>query len=178
MKPVWRRLHSEPLGDFKIFSIRRDRIVSPRTEEEHDFYILDGSDWINVIPVTPEGRILLVEQYRHGTESVTLEIPGGAVDPRDASPLEAARRELLEETGHAAESWESLGFVHPNPAIQSNRCHTFVARGCRRRAEPVLDPGEDIAILEAEAGEVREMLRDGRISHSLVVAAFARWPEF
>ncbi len=178
MKPVWRRVRSEPLGDFKIFKIRRDRIVSPRTDEEHDFYVLDGSDWINVIPLTPSGGILLVEQYRHGTESVTLEIPGGAMDPRDASPLDAARRELLEETGHAADSWESLGFVHPNPAIQSNRCHTFLARGCRRVAEPSLDPGEDIAILEAGPDEVRAMLRDGRISHSLVVAAFARWPDF
>ncbi|MGH9441660.1 MAG: NUDIX hydrolase [Thermoanaerobaculia bacterium] len=178
MKPVWRRVKSEPLGDFKIFTIRRDRIVSPRTAEEHDFYVLDGSDWINVIALTPEGRILLVEQYRHGTESVTLEIPGGAVNRRDASPLEAARRELLEETGHTAETWEDLGFVHPNPAIQSNRCFTFVARGCRRVAEPSLDPGEDIALLEAEPGEVKAMLRDGRISHSLVVAAFARWAEF
>ena len=178
MKPVWRRLHSEPLGDFKIFTIRRDRIVSPRTEEEHDFYVLDGSDWINVIPVTPEGRIVLVEQYRHGIEAFTLEIPGGAIDPRDASPRDAARRELLEETGYTAEAWESLGFVYPNPAIQSNRCHAFVARGCRRAAEPALDPGEDITILEADPAEIREMLRDGRISHSLVVAAFAKWREF
>ena len=178
MKSVWRRVRSEPLGDFKIFRIRRDRIVSPRTEEEHDFYVLDGSDWINVIALTPEGRILLVEQYRHGTESVTLEIPGGAVDRRDASPLGAARRELLEETGHAADEWADLGFVHPNPAIQSNRCFTFLARGCRKVAEPSLDPGEDIAILEAEPAEVRAMLADGRISHSLVVAAFARWRGF
>ena len=178
MKPLWRRLWSQPLGDFKIFTVRRDRIVSPRTSEEHDFYVLDGADWINVIALTPEKRILLVEQYRHGTESFTLEIPGGAVDQRDASPLDAARRELLEETGHAADAWEDLGFVHPNPAIQSNRCFTFLARGCRRVAEPSFDPGEDIEVVEAGREEVREMLRDGRISHSLVVAAFARWPEF
>src|SRR5215471_11864178 len=114
---VWRRLASERLGDFKIFTVRRDRIVSPRTEEEHDFYVLDGADWINVIPVTPEGGILLIEQYRHGTGEVTLEIPGGAIDRGDADPLAAARRELREETGYEASEWVNLGFVHPNPAI-------------------------------------------------------------
>src|SRR5215470_13947605 len=101
---VWRRLASERLGDFKIFTVRRDRIVSPRTEEEHDFYVRDG------------------------TGEVTLEIPGGAIDRGDADPLAAARRELREETGYEASEWVNLGFVHPNPAIQSNRCYTFLAR--------------------------------------------------
>jgi 8-oxo-dGTP pyrophosphatase MutT (NUDIX family) len=176
--PGWRRLRSDALGDFKIFTIRRDRIVSPRTQEELDFYVLDGADWVNVIAVTEEGNLLLVRQYRHGTEETTLEIPGGAVDSRDESPLAAGRRELLEETGYAADAWADLGFVHPNPAIQSNRCWTFVARGCRRVASPNLDASEDIEILEAAPDEVRAMLRDGRITHSLVVAAFARWESF
>jgi ADP-ribose pyrophosphatase len=171
----WRRLRSEPLGDFRIFTIRRDRIVSPRTREELDFYILDGADWVNVIPVTAEGNVVLVRQYRHGTEETTVEIPGGAVESRDQGPLAAARRELLEETGYASDSWTELGFVHPNPAIQSNRCWTFLAEACRRVAEPELDAGEDIEIAEAAPDEVRAMLRDGRITHSLVVAAFAKW---
>jgi len=171
----WRRVRSEPLGDFRIFTIRRDRIISPRTEEELDFYVLDGADWVNVIPVTDEGNFVLVRQYRHGSDTTTVEIPGGAVDPGDESPLAAARRELLEETGHAAEEWSDLGWVHPNPAIQSNRCWTFLARGCRRVAAPQLDAGEDIEILEAAPDEVRQMLRDGRITHSLVVAAFAKY---
>jgi len=171
----WRRLRSEPVGDFRIFTIRRDRIVSPRTEQELDFYVLDGADWVNVIPVTEEGNLVLVRQYRHGTEATTVEIPGGAMDPGDESPLAAARRELLEETGHAAAEWSDLGWVHPNPAIQSNRCWTFLARGARRVAAPRLDPGEDIEIFEAAPDEVRAMLKDGRITHSLVVAAFARY---
>jgi 8-oxo-dGTP pyrophosphatase MutT (NUDIX family) len=171
----WRRLRSEPVGDFRIFTIRRDRIVSPRTEQELDFYVLDGADWVNVIPVTEEGNLVLVRQYRHGTEATTVEIPGGAMDPGDESPLAAARRELLEETGHAAAEWSDLGWVHPNPAIQSNRCWTFLARGARRVAAPRLDPGEDIEIFEAAPDEVKAMLKDGRITHSLVVAAFARY---
>ena len=175
--PRWRRVRSEPLGDFRIFTIRRDRIVSPRTQEELDFYVLDGADWVNVIPLTEDGNVLLVRQYRHGTEETTIEIPGGGVDPRDDSPLAAARRELLEETGYAAPEWRDLGFVHPNPAIQSNRCWTFLAQGCRPVAAPQLDAGEDIEVFEAAPDEVRAMLRDGRITHSLVVAAFAKWGE-
>jgi len=171
----WRRLRSDPLGDFKIFTIRRDRIVSPRTAEEHDFYVLDGSDWVNVIPVTPEGNLLLVRQYRHGTEEVTIEIPGGAVDLRDEGPLHAARRELLEETGHAADSWTELGFVHPNPAIQSNRCWTFLAEGCRRVAAPKFDPGEDIEVVLAPAASVDDLVRRGEIDHALVLAALQLW---
>lgn len=172
---AWQRRSSEPLGDFKIFSLRRDRIVSPRTGQEHDFYVLDGADWVNVIPTTPAGNVLLIEQYRHGTGEITVEIPGGAIDPGDAGPLAAGRRELLEETGHEAREWIDLGFVHPNPAIQSNRCWTYLANGCFRVAEPRLDPGEDISLREATPEEVRELLRTGGITHALVVAAFAKW---
>ena len=173
--PPWKRLGTRPLGDFKVFSLRRDRIVSPRTGEPHDFYVLDCPDWVNVIPLTPAGRILLIEQYRHGTGETTVEIPGGAVDPGDADPLAAGRRELLEETGCEAAEWTDLGFVHPNPAIQSNRCWTFLAKSCVRAADPKLDPGEDITLREATPEEVRGLLTSGAITHALVVAAFAKW---
>ncbi len=171
----WKRLGTRPIGDFKVFSLRRDRIVSPRTGREHEFYVLDSPDWVNVIPLTPAGRILLIEQYRHGTGETTVEIPGGAVDSQDADPLATGRRELLEETGYRGEEWIDLGFVHPNPAIQSNRCWTFLAKGCVRVAEPRLDPGEDIALREATREEVRGLLANGGITHALVVAAFAKW---
>ena len=173
--PPWKRLESQPLGDFKIFTMRRDRIVSPRTGQEHDFYVLDGADWVNVIPLTSSGRILLIEQYRHGTGETTLEIPGGAVDRGDGSPLAAGQRELLEETGYCSAEWRDLGFVHPNPAIQSNRCWTYLARDCVRVGEPKLDPGEDISVREASLEEVRGLLSRGAITHALVVAAFAKW---
>jgi ADP-ribose diphosphatase len=173
--PPWKRLETQPLGDFKIFTVRRDRIVSPRTGQEHDFYVLDGADWVNVIPLTPSGRILLIEQYRHGTGETTVEIPGGAVDRGDASPLAAGQRELLEETGCRGSEWIDLGFVHPNPAIQSNRCWTYLAKDCVRVAEPKFDPGEDISLREASPDEVRGLLSRGAITHALVVAAFAKW---
>jgi ADP-ribose diphosphatase len=171
----WPRVGSEPAGDFRVFSIRRDRVVSPRTGDPHDFYILDSASWINVIALTERKEVVLVEQYRHGTGEITLEIPGGGVDPADASPLAAAERELLEETGYASQRWTELGFVHPNPAIQSNSCFVYLAEDCRPVAEPRLDPGEDIAVRLAPIAEVRKLLAAGGIRHALVVAAFALW---
>jgi ADP-ribose pyrophosphatase len=174
----WRTLDSRPAGDFRIFTVRHDRVVSPRTDETHDFFVLDGADWINVIPVTGDGKIILVEQYRHGTASFTLEIPGGGVDRADSNREAAARRELREETGYDARELRHLGFVHPNPAIQSNRCDTYLATGCEKVFEQSFDPGEDIAVRIFSREEVRGLLASGAISHSLVVAAFALWPEF
>jgi ADP-ribose diphosphatase len=171
----WKCVGSEPAGDFRIFSIRRDRVVNPRTGNPHDFYILDSGSWINMIALTEDGRILLVEQYRHGTAEVTLEIPGGGVDPGDPSPLAAAQRELLEETGYVSDRWSELGVVHPNPAIQSNSCFVFLAEGCRRVGEPQPEQGEDIAVRELPVDQVRGLLASGGIRHALVVAAFALW---
>jgi ADP-ribose pyrophosphatase len=103
---------------------------------------------------------------------VTVEIPGGAIDPNDKDPRSAAQRELLEETGFTAGEWEYLGYVTPNPAIQSNRCHTFLARGAVRVADPRFDPFERIEVLLFSAEEAEAALRDGTITHGLVLAAF------
>ena len=89
----WPRLESEELSDYRVFRVRRDRRRSPRTGESHDFYVLEMPEWINILAVTPEGGVVLIHQYRHGTARVSLEIPGGVIDPGDASPAEAARRE-------------------------------------------------------------------------------------
>ena len=145
--------------------------VSPRTGRPHAFTVLDGPDWINVVALTDSGEMLLVRQFRHGTQTQTLELPGGSTDRRDATPLEAAKRELLEETGHASDDWSLLGVVDPNPAIQSNACHTFLARGARKVADPQLDGGEDLSVVLLPRAEVERLLRDGTIRHSLTVAA-------
>ena len=129
----------------------------------------------NVVAVTEDRHLVLVEQYRHGVERTTLEIPGGMVDPEDPSPEAAARRELLEETGYAAETWLHIGTVDPNPAIQSNRCHTFLAVAARRVAEPSPDGLEELRVLLEPASAVPDLLRRGRIEHALVVAALMWW---
>ena len=124
---LWKILSSTLDRSYRIFDLRTDRARSPRTGEDYDFYVIESPEWVNVIPLTPAGEVVLIRQYRHGIRDIALEIPGGLVDPGD-SPLAAARRELREETGYGEEDMISLGSVHPNPAIQDNRCHTFLAR--------------------------------------------------
>ncbi len=178
MRRLWEKKGSRPVGDFSIFSVRYDRSLSPLTGYEKEFTILETNDWVNVVPVTPEGRIVLVRQFRHGTRRYTVEIPGGGVDRSDRSADEAARRELLEETGYEAEEFLFLGVVEPNPAFQTNRCHTYLARGVVPVTSPHTDPGEEIEVLVAGEDEVEEMVRSGEIDHALVIAAlywYGRW---
>ncbi len=174
MVEYWEKLESVVRGDFRVFRVREDRTLSPITGEEFSFFVVEANDWVNVIPVTEDGRIVFVHQYRHGTEEVSLEIPGGVVDEGE-SPLEAARRELLEETGYEAETIERIGVVAPNPAIQNNRCYTFLATNVRRVRGQSLDAMEDIAVELIDAGDVAALIAGGTINHALVVGAFYFW---
>lgn len=167
----WDLVNSEEVDKNKIFSIRKDRCVSPRTGSEHDFFIVEAPEWINVIAITDEDEIVLIEQYRHGSQSVTIEIPGGMVDPGE-KPLETAKRELLEETGYAGENWVFLGDVYPNPAMQNNRCHSFLATNCKKVGKTSFDTTEDIITYTKPQSEIPKLVSEGKITHSLVVAAF------
>ena len=168
----WELLSESPVADFGVFRLRKDVSRSPRTGQTHDFVVLDGPDWVNVIALTPAGEMVLVRQYRHGSRSETLEIPGGGVDARDASPLEAGRRELREETGYVSDDWTFLGAVQPNPAILSNLCHTFLARNAVRAGDPEPDAGEDLQVELHPAGDADRLVAQGEIRHALVLAAF------
>ncbi|MFZ0449716.1 MAG: NUDIX hydrolase [Desulfatiglandaceae bacterium] len=159
---------------YRVFALRKDTALSPRTGKTHDFFILESSSWVNVIPLTKDNQVVLVRQYRHGTGEVTLEIPGGLVENKD-TPEQAAWRELAEETGYGAEEMISLGFVFPNPAIQNNKCFTFLAKNAMQVGEQDQDGGEDIEILLKPLSEIPGLIRTGVISHSLVVAAFYRF---
>jgi 8-oxo-dGTP pyrophosphatase MutT (NUDIX family) len=169
---VWSLVRRRILGDFRVFRVRQDDYVSPVTGTEHPFFVLEGADWVNVVAVTRSGDLLFVRQWRHGTEEETLEIPGGCVDADDASPLAAARRELREETGYVSDDWAELGWVSPNPAIQANRCFTFLARDCWRVGDPSPDGTEDLRVEMHAESEVPDLVREGRIRHALVLAAF------
>ncbi len=133
--------------------------------------MLDSPDWVNVVPITPEGNFILIRQFRHGTQSIEWEIPGGLIDQDDENPEHAARRELLEETGYEPQKIQFIGVVHPNPAIQNNLCHTFLAEECRPCQEQRLDNSEDIEVQEVPWSEVIRLIDYGEISHSLVLAA-------
>lgn len=167
----WKRLRYGLPADYGILKVREDIVAHPRDESEHPRVIIECPDWVNIIPITLEEQVVLVRQFRFGVWAGSLEIPGGMVDPGEA-PLDAAVRELEEETGYVPHRVIPLGSVHPNPAIQTNRCHSYLALGCTREAEPCTDHGEDIAVELAARNQIPKMLREGAITHSLVVAAF------
>jgi len=171
----WPTLASEPVADCRVFNVRRVFRRSPRTGAEHDFYVLDAVDWVNVIAVTPKHELVMVEQFRHGTESVDLEIPGGVMEAEDPSPLATGIRELREETGFVGERARIVGRVRPNPALMSNTCYTVLVEDCALRETVALDHGEDLATRLVPWGEVRRLVADGTIHHSLVVAALYQY---
>jgi ADP-ribose pyrophosphatase len=170
----WKILSSRRDESYRVFSLRTDRALSPRTRKEHDFYILESSSWVNVIPLTPDNKVVMIRQYRHGIRDITLEIPGGLVEADD-TPLGAAGRELREETGYREGEMIPLGTVHPNPAIQNNRCYTFLAKDAVPAGRQDLDEKEDIEVILYPLEEIQGLISDGTITHSLVVVAFYRF---
>jgi 8-oxo-dGTP pyrophosphatase MutT (NUDIX family) len=167
----WKLISSRINESYRIFNLRADRALSPRTNEEHEFYILESADWVNVIPLTPQKKIVLIRQYRHGTQEITLEIPGGIVELND-SPEEAARRELREETGYREMEMILLGSVRPNPAFLDNWCYTYLALNVLSVGDQEQDEREDIEVLLRPVDEIPRLIRKGEINHSLVLAAF------
>lgn len=163
-------LERETIADCRVFSVERVRRRSQATGRAHDFFHIAAAEWVNVLALTPAGEAVLVRQERHGTEAFTLELPGGIVEPGE-HPSDAALRELREETGYRGLVAEPLGFVHPNPALQKNRCHSFVARGVRLEGAQALDGREEIEVVTVPLPRLRELVRQGEITHALVVSA-------
>jgi len=167
----WKVTRSEPLADCRVFKVRKDVVVNPRTGQPHDMFVLEQPNWVNVIPLTSDEQVVMVEQWRHGTRSVHLETPGGLMEDGE-TPEQCARRELIEETGYEAGEVVRLGTVHPNPAIQNNLQHYVLATNCRRVDSPALDDAEDIVVRIAPLTEVPDMIRTGKITHGIVIGGF------
>ncbi len=163
-------MREQPAGSFSVFDVHRIELEDGRGRDRGHAFTIRGSDWCNVIALTPDGEIVLVWQYRFGSEALSLEIPGGVIDPGEA-PAAAALRELLEETGYQAEHAEPLLVVEPNPALQNNRCYTFVARNARRAAAARLDPMEEIETALLPVDRLADLLDSGQITHALVQGA-------
>ena len=167
----WTKISSKLLGDYRIFTVRSDEKISPRTGKQHDFFVIECVDWVNVLAVTPKDELVMVEQFRHGTDTVELEIPGGIMDRTDASPVATGARELREETGYAGENARLLTSVFANPAIMNNTCHTVLIESCSLQHPVQWDSGEDMLTRLVPVAEVRALVATGRIRHPLVVVA-------
>jgi 8-oxo-dGTP pyrophosphatase MutT (NUDIX family) len=169
---AWRLGARVPAHDYRVFQTAFVDGTHPRTGTQKRFSLIEAADWVNVIALTPERRVVLIRQFRVGSASICLEIPGGMVDPGEA-PEAAAARELAEETGYTADRWERLGSVSPNPAIMTNRLVTFLAVDARPTQPQRLDGSEVIDVELASLDACHAAIRDGRIDHALVIVAFA-----
>lgn len=165
-KPQGRRAH--PVADHGVFKV--ERLVYEPKPLPRDIFVFAVPDWCNVLAETPEGDLVLVWQYRHGTDELSLEVPGGVIDPGE-EPLDAARRELREETGYEAESFELVSVVEPNPALQGNKCFTFLARGARLAGATAFDELEELETLVVPRAEIASLIDDRVVTHALVVVA-------
>ena len=170
IKP-WKKVGSKPIGDFRIFKMRADTAVNPRTGEEHDFFVIDSVNWVNIVAVTSDQKLVMVEQYRHGSNTVELEIPGGMMDPHENDPVVTAVRELREETGYEGENARELGKIWSNPAIFSNTTYTVLIENCVLKHGLEFDSGEDLITRLVPVDEIPGLIADGKINHSLVVVA-------
>mgnify|MGYP006200026427 FL=1 len=171
----WTKLGDETLARHLVFHVRRSRQRSPRTGVEIPFFLIDTANWVNILPITEDGEIVFVRQWRHGSERVSLELPGGLIDPHEDDPIQGAIRELREETGHTAAQWVPLGDNNPNPAIMSNRCYVYLATGCRLAGELQQDLGEDLEVVKVPEQDLDGLIRAGGIDHAIVLATIALW---
>ena len=171
----WEVLHSEYLARKPWFTVRHETIGLPDGRRIPDYYVFEYPDWVNVIAVTRDGRFVLIDQYRHGLGETSYEIPAGVMEPADRSPLEAARRELLEETGFGGGQWRPLTVLSANPATQNNLTHCFLATDVEPVAEQHLDATEDLRGHLLTRDEVLELLRTDRIRQALMAAPLWRY---
>ena len=153
-------------ADCRIFEVRKQKLKRRSDGVEGDFFVLNTNDWVNVLALTPDKKIVLVRQFRYGSKEQSLEPPGGVVE-KGEDPIVAGLRELQEETGYVGDSPELLGVVRPNAAILSNRCHVILVRNAKQTAELNFDQHEELVTELYPVSELQEMVRKGEITHSI-----------
>ena len=170
----WERLSSREVAEYAMFRVREDCSRSPKTGEAKTFQIAVSPGGVAVLAVTDDGRLVMVEQFRHGTRALSLELPSGVVDDGE-SPEEAARRELREETGYEGGEPRVLGCFELNPSWQKTAVHAVLVRGVRRAAEKDEDETEDIRVRLLPVAEVRRRVLAGEIDTAATLCALALW---
>ncbi len=166
----WQKLRIEPHATTRIFDVTRAIYRHPERAAEQDFFVINAPDWVNVLALTADRHLVLVRQFRYGTDEFSTEIPGGVMDAGE-DPIAAGLRELREETGFVGAKARLLGTVHPNPAMQSNRCHLVLVEDARPVAELEWDPDEEMEIMTKPVDEVYALAYAGGITHAMVLDA-------
>ena len=159
MPPKWTIINKEFVADARIFKLYKQHSMHPHTKKETAFSVIESPDWVNIIALTRDEKVVLIRQYRPGIDDIALEIPGGMLDKADKDPVAAAIRELAEETGYTGEDPQLLGFVHPNPAIQNNKCFFFWMKNCQKTQATNFDACEEIETELVDLKEIPELMR-------------------
>lgn len=165
----WKILDSKYIIKRPWLTARVDKVELPNGVIHPEFYILEYPAWVNVIAITPEGKFVMVEQYRHGLADIFTELVAGVVE-KDEAPLHAAQRELLEETGYGNGEWQLFTVLSANPGSMTNLTYTFLATGVEKISGQHLDETEDIAIKLLSETEIKAMLLNDELKQALMAA--------
>lgn len=167
--PTLEELHAKCV----VFDVYKEHFAHPKDGREGDFYVARAPDWVTAIPVTRDGQIIMVNQFRFGIRRLSWEFPGGVIDPGEDC-VHAAVREVSEETGYAGDPPFPLGSAASNPALFNNRCHFVLIENCIRTSDTHFDANEEIEMKPVSPAEVLRMARDGEIVHALMLTALSK----
>ncbi|HEX2209411.1 MAG TPA: NUDIX hydrolase [Longimicrobium sp.] len=168
----WEVVREDQKGDFEMFRVHTMHARSPEDGSIHEFNLACAPDGVAVIAITPDERLVMVEQWRHPVQRVTLELPAGVVDEGER-PEDAGPRELREETGYAGGEPECIGTCVVNPSWQNTRVHAVVVRGVERAGDKELDDAEETRVRCVPVARVRRMVAEGEIDSATAIAALA-----
>ncbi len=169
----WQLLEETIVNDYNFFKVLKEKYINPRNKKEVNFYHLKLSDWTIVIPETVNKKIVMVKQFRPGAKKIFYEFPGGLID-KNETPISAAKRELLEETGYYSDDFELLNVSYPLPAFQTSKCYIYYAKNVKKINNKLkLDDGEDIEVFEEDIDEIKEMLFSNKLDNSIMALGFS-----